>query len=149
VEVVDELGSGSGGLDRLLEDTRRVLDEMRSAGGEPPEEGDELRGEAEAADGQVRAVAVAGGRLESLTVNPRAMRLGSEALCEQIVAAVNAALDDLRARTAERAAAAGGADPAALAERMRDLHAESVRQMDMFTQGIRDALDRISRSTGR
>jgi hypothetical protein len=32
---------------------------------------------------------------------------------------------------------------------MRDLHTESARQMEMFTQGIRDALDQISRSTRR
>lgn len=146
--MVDESGASAGGVDRLLEDTRRMLEQMRSGGEEPPDPG-ELRGEGEAADGQVQAVAVAGGRLESLTVNPRAMRMGSEALCEQIVAAVNAALDDLRGKAAAQAVAAGGVDPAALAEQMRDLHTESVRQMDMFTQGIRDALDRISRSTRR
>ncbi|HEY9473405.1 MAG TPA: YbaB/EbfC family nucleoid-associated protein [Mycobacteriales bacterium] len=145
---MDDFGLGAGSIDRLLEDTRRVLEEMRPGDGEPPAPG-ELRGEGQAADGQVRAVAVAGGRLESLTVNPRAMRMGSEALCEQIVVAVNAALDDLRGRVENQAVTAGAVDPAALTEQMRDLHTESARQMEMFTQGIRDALDQISRSTRR
>ena len=121
--AVDDLGSGARSIDQLLEDTRRVLAEMRPGAGTPPDPG-ELRGEGEAADGQVRAVAGpsgsgksgmvravagAGGRLESLTVNPRALRLGSEALCEQIVVAVNAALDDLRDRVEGQAVAAGAA----------------------------------------
>lgn len=154
---------GGGEFDRLLEDTRRVLEQMRSVGGEAPDGtapdgagpdgagpdgAEQLRGQGEAVDGQVRAVAVSGGRLESLTVDPRAMRLGSAALCEHIVAAVNAALDDLRDRAAGQPVA-GGADPAALAGQLRDLHGESVRQMDRFSQGIADVLDRISRSTGR
>ena len=146
--AVDDLGSGARSIDQLLEDTRRVLAEMRPGAGTPPDPG-ELRGEGEAADGQVRAVAGAGGRLESLTVNPRALRLGSEALCEQIVVAVNAALDDLRDRVEGQAVAAGAADPAALAEQLRNLHTESARQMERFTQGVRDALDQISRATGR
>lgn len=125
-----------------------MLEQMRSGSEEPPDAG-ELWGLGEAAEGQVQAVAVAGGRLDSLTVNPRAMRMGSEALCEQIVAAVNAALDDLGGKVAAQAAAAGGVDPTALTEQMRDLHTESVRQMEMFTQGIKDAVDRISRSTRR
>jgi hypothetical protein len=55
-----------------------------------------LRGEAEAADGLIRATVGIGGRLESLRADPRAMRLGSEALCEEIMVAVNGALDDLQ-----------------------------------------------------
>lgn len=138
---------GVGEFERLLEDTRRVLEQIRSGDGEVPDE-EEVHGEGEAADGQVRAVVVTGGRLKSLSVDPRAMRMGSAALCEQIVVAVNAALDDLRGKAAGQPVTSA-ADPAALAERIRDLQNESVRQMDRFSQGIADVLDRISRSTGR
>src|SRR5258707_1142939 len=97
---MEQSGLGAGDLDRLLEDTRRALSEM---GARPADQATlaELRGTGTAADDQVRAAVVIGGRLETLSVDPRLMRMGSEALCEQIVFAVNAALDDLLTKVAE------------------------------------------------
>ena len=74
------------------------------------------------------------------------MRLGSEELCAQIMVAVNAAMDDLRAQTSEAAPAA--MDPAALAGMLEDLQAESVRQMGRFTQGIAETVAKISSAAG-
>jgi hypothetical protein len=80
-------------LDGLLAETRRVFECVRSG-----RDGDAepLSGEGMALDGQVRAVAVAPGRIETLELDPRVMRGGSEAVCEAVVEAVNAALYDLR-----------------------------------------------------
>lgn len=139
---------GGLGVDSLLEDTRRALEQMRPAAGAAAEQATEGRGTGEAAEGQVRATAMVGGRLESLQVDPRAMRLGSQALGEQIVIAVNAALDDLREQVGDTPVP-GAADPAALAEQMRDLQQRSAHQMEMLSQGVTAAMARIRESTGR
>ncbi|MFI6297068.1 YbaB/EbfC family nucleoid-associated protein [Nonomuraea sp. NPDC050790] len=68
------------------------------------------RGEGAAADGQVRVVAGADGRLSELSLNPRVMRMASEDLAREILHAVNAALDDLRANTPGLDAADPGMD---------------------------------------
>lgn len=139
---------GVEGAERLLANTRQLLDEL-AAGRADPADTEELHGHGEAADGQIRVTAASGGRIESVSINPRLLRAGTETLGEQITIAVNAALDDLGTKVGEHAAAAAVADPALLAERLRDLHAESVRQMGMFTQGITDAVDRINRAAGK
>ncbi|WP_327088939.1 YbaB/EbfC family nucleoid-associated protein [Nonomuraea sp. NBC_01738] len=55
----------------------------------------EIRGRGEAADGQVKAEVLPGGGLAGLRIDPRAMRLGADALAEAILAAANAAASDL------------------------------------------------------
>ncbi len=127
------MGSGDldgGGFERLLDDTRRALRSLRSAGaggstprGEPAEP---LRGEGAAAEGRISVSAVSGGRVEGLSVDPRLLRLGSEELCAHIVVAVNVALEDLRAQTSQ--VDAGGLDPAVLAGTLEGLQADSARQ---------------------
>jgi DNA-binding protein YbaB len=143
---VTDADLGMAELDRLLEQTRRSLEQVRAAGAADPAAPD-VRGTGVGADGQITAVARPGGHLESLRMDPRALRMGSEALCEQIVAAVNAALDDLRANAGQPPAQAG-VDTAALAARMSELQSQSARQMAAFTQGISDVLARIRSSTG-
>lgn len=145
MRVTESVNSAS--LERLLEDTKRIVDEFQ-AGAPADPEAEPPRGEGAAADGRVRAVVGAGGRVESLTVDPRVMRGGTESVCEHIMTAVNEALDNLKATTAA-ATPAGVADPAALSARLSELRTESLRQMDMITQGISETLDRIGRSTGR
>jgi DNA-binding protein YbaB len=146
VAVTDQVDLGLAGFERLIADTRRALQEMRAG---PTEAADapEIRGAGVAADGQVRVTARTGGRLESVQLDPRALRLGSQALGEQILLAVNAALDDLQAQAGTQARAPA-ADPAPLTERMRELQEASVRQMYVFSQSITDAVERISRSAG-
>ncbi|WP_433190960.1 YbaB/EbfC family nucleoid-associated protein [Actinoallomurus sp. CA-150999] len=110
----------------------------RSKGRKPAEP---LRGRGRAADGKVAAVVVAGGRVEKLHVDPQLMRLGSEELCGLITKAVNAAMSNLRAKTAK--AGAGTMDPGALASALEILQAESVRQMNRISQGVAETVAKI------
>jgi hypothetical protein len=145
--VASDADFGVVGFDRLLEDTRRSLAQMRTpaqdAGQAMP-----ATGTAAAADGQIEATVQSGGRLESLRMDPRALRMGSQALCEQIVLAVNAALDDLHTKAPGPTPPAVDVDTAGLADRIGELQGQAVRQMSMFAQGIADALARIERATG-
>jgi DNA-binding protein YbaB len=142
---------GGTDFERLLGETRRALGALRS--GEPSADGaaadgaaEPVRGEGAAADGKITATVAAGGRLERLQVDPRLLRSGSEELCAQIVVAVNAAMDELRANTAEASPAT--MDPAALAGMLEELQTESVRQMSRFTQGVAETVAKISAAAG-
>jgi hypothetical protein len=76
-----------------------MADESLAVGGAEPE--DPVRGEGRSdAQGHVRAIA-AGGRVESLVIDPTAMRKGSHELAALVVSAANAALWDLRERQRE------------------------------------------------
>lgn len=143
---MDQADLGMRDFDRLLEDARRALAEMQTRSSDPGErdETTTLRGEGMSASGQIRATVVTGGRLESVRVDPRAMRLGSEALGEEVVAAVNAALDDLRVKAQEAAPAMP--DRAALGQQLEELRTESVRRMQLFTQGVAEAVEQISQA---
>jgi DNA-binding protein YbaB len=144
VSVADG-GLGAAGLDRLLADTRRAL---AAAQGGMPASGEPLEGVGTAHDDQVRATVRAPGRLTALDLNPRVMRLASEELSEHIIAAVNAALDDLRTR-ATAAVPAGEAAPdlGALGGQLAELHTESIRQMERITSAVQGAIEQI-RSRG-
>ena len=141
---------GAVGFDRLLEDTRRSLRQMRApVPAQGAEQAAPATGTGAAADGQIEATVRSGGRLESLRMDPKALRMGSQALCEQLVLAVNAALDDLHAKAPDPAAQGTvDVDTAALADRIGELQGQAVRQMSMFAQGITDALARIEQAAG-
>jgi len=102
----------------------------------------EIRGEAETADGKVKAVVRQGGALESLVLDPRAMRMASEDLAAAIVEAVAAATEDVTAKLAEvmesvlpgvGASIAELADPAALAE----AQSRSEQQINSIVESLR------------
>ncbi|GAA2311775.1 hypothetical protein GCM10010149_73150 [Nonomuraea roseoviolacea subsp. roseoviolacea] len=59
-----------------------------------------VRGRGEAADGLVRAEVLASGALAGLRIDPRAMRLGADALAEAVLAAASEATADLTAQMA-------------------------------------------------
>ncbi|MFA1550832.1 YbaB/EbfC family nucleoid-associated protein [Actinomadura chokoriensis] len=61
----------------------------------------ELRGEAESKDGYVHVTLSSNGMLSGLTINPRAMKQGSEALSEQIIETVKTAQENLAKETQE------------------------------------------------
>jgi DNA-binding protein YbaB len=61
----------------------------------------QLRSEGEAERGLVRVTVGAGGALQDLQLDPRAMRLDSRSLREAILAAYGRAVEDLEARTDE------------------------------------------------
>lgn len=136
-------GFAGSEFERMLQDAQRALGAMRS-GAAAPDEADapELEGVGEAADGRVKVTTVTGGRLKSVELDPRAMRLASQELGEQIVAAANAALDDLRDKAAA-AAPAQTVDTAALARQLQQVQTDGIRQMEQVTGAIEDALTRM------
>ncbi|RKR88167.1 YbaB/EbfC DNA-binding family protein [Micromonospora pisi] len=136
---------GAAAIAQLLEQTRRSLQEMRADRDDLPEI--EARGEAETAGGLVRAVVTPEAHLEVLYLDPRAMRMDSLALSEEIVRAVNAAADELRAQHPQ--GPAGAPDPQALAEQLEQVQEESVRRMAVFSTAMADVLDRLAQGDGR
>jgi DNA-binding protein YbaB len=89
--------TGNEEIDRLLagvSDQVGRVEEIRKDFGE-------LRGHGEAAEGMVKVEVRPGGALSSVEINPRAMRLGSEALGEAILAAAQIAEQDVTGRMSE------------------------------------------------
>jgi hypothetical protein len=111
----------------------------------PADGAGEARGAGDAADGRVSAVAV-GGRLESLKLDPRVLRMASEELAGHIVAAVNAALDDL-ATQAPSADQISLPEPRVLAAQVAEIQQQSVRQMMALSQAIGTAVRRVQEAT--
>lgn len=101
-----------------------------------------LRGNGQAADGQVSVLVGPDGRLAELNLNPRVMRMASEDLAREILTAVNAALDDLRAGIPGLDPAAV-MDPRKLTESLEDVHADVTRRLDEFASGIELAVRRL------
>lgn len=106
-----------------------------------------LRGEGEALDGLVRVVALPGGRMESVTVEPKALRAGSEALSAALLEAVNASLADLQSRIA--AALPAAPDTAALTGQLQELQDRSIRTLGTFLDAVEDLRVQTSRRKGR
>ncbi len=136
---------GPHGLESLLRQTRETLDAARGGGGAV------VRGEGVAADGEVRASAAGGGRIASVDVG-QATRLASQALAQQVTAAVNQALD--RVAAAEAGQPRRSATDAALAERVRAVQDLSRDHMSAYTDALRRIMSSIqdpqaSRREGR
>lgn len=140
---------------QALAESQQALAELRAGPvADAPETGaasdgetEQLTGQGEAADGRVKARVVTGGRFESVQLDPRALRMDSEELGEQITLAVNAAVDDLRTKAAEQRPA-GLPDLQTLSEQLVELQDVSVRRMSTFVEGLDDALGKIARSAG-
>jgi DNA-binding protein YbaB len=146
-------GNGGADFDRLLRDTRSSLESLRGGDGRPARpdhsgpgraaDAPPVRGTGEACDGQVRAVAT-DGLLERLELEPRLMRMAPEQLAPHLMAAANAALDDLRAK-APAPDEVPAVDPGVLAERFGEVAGEGLARMASINQGLTDAIARISR----
>ncbi|MFF5206589.1 YbaB/EbfC family nucleoid-associated protein [Streptosporangium sp. NPDC000396] len=118
------------------------------------QQGDGPSGTGEAAAGLVNAVVGADGLLEKLTLNPRALRSGSQELAEHIVVAVRAAqrhrLSQIdKADGDDSAIDDAGLD--ALLQRLDDLEAQANVDFMRLTSALDDTLRRIeeSNSDGR
>ena len=135
---------GTDGVLRLIGEARQAVESMRGA---HPVDPDLVRGTGSAADGLVVATVGAPNRVDSLHLNPRAMRLASEQLAEQVLAAINAAFADFADRARDQAPDVG-VDPGALAGRLRALQEESMRSMESFSQAMVEAFDRVRRAGG-
>lgn len=133
---------------QLLQESRRALAELRTdpTKGHTDETGEPRRGTGATADQLIRADVVSGGRVEKLHIDPRALRMGAEALAEQVAVAVNAAMDDLRSKST--ASELPTVDLESLSDQLLEVQDQSVRRMSMFVDGLDDALDKIARSAG-
>jgi hypothetical protein len=133
---------GLQGLEQLVEQTRRSIPAVTGdSAGETPGEAPDLAGEGATADGRIRARVTPGGRIESLAIDPQVMRSASADVAGQAAAAVNAALDDMRAKSRERAGAVGHVD----LRRLQALREESVRQMSAYSGALRDLIASVYR----
>lgn len=136
--------SVSGDFTRMLDMTMQAL----RAVSPPPEAGDD--GEpgpapaGESADGQVRAELGPDGRLRSLHVEPRLLRLGSEELAEHVMTAVNAAIDALRG-----GAPAQVGDLSQLREQLAEVRDSAVPRLGSFLAALTEAQDRLARGGPR
>jgi hypothetical protein len=134
--------AGPNEFDRILNETRALLEQVRSGQAAPPGDADEAppEGHGEAAEGRIRVTAGVGGELTSIELDPRVMRMASEELAAELTSAVNAALRDLRSRTRATDVAI---DPAVLAERLKETQDQGLRQMALFTQSLDELMTRI------
>jgi DNA-binding protein YbaB len=82
--------TGDEEYDRILAQVGDQMQKFEAA----REELTNLRGQGKAADGQVTVEVLSSGSLSALEINPRAMRLGSEALAEAILEAARQATED-------------------------------------------------------
>jgi DNA-binding protein YbaB len=125
-------------FDDLIGDLSEVLHKV---GDGRDADGDELTGTGEAPRGSVRAVCVAGGRLDRLSLDARAMR-GTVELERDVVMAVNAALDDLAAKTRERRAETE-IDPEALKKQLGQLRERNLTRLESYYRALGDVIGAI------
>ncbi|GIF14192.1 YbaB/EbfC family DNA-binding protein [Actinoplanes teichomyceticus] len=130
---------GNTQIDQLLAQMRQTLDGLRAGPTTSPvTESPETVGEAAA--GQVRAV-MRDGRLDSLRLDPRMLRLPGEDLSAHIVVAVNAALAATRQQGSPNNPTT--VDPDTLARQLREVQDASLRQMTAFGTAMNEALAQI------
>ena len=123
----------SGDFDQALSAARQALqDAMAGAASTGPASGTGV-----GADGLIQVTAE-GRRLTEVVVDPRAMRLSTQELGDELLSAVNAALAEADPASAPEAAALP--DPAALTRQLEELQNQSLRQMARYTQSISEVM---------
>ncbi len=151
-------------LEQNLAAARRKLDALRASasagaprqvghGYEPPgaQQGAvTAHGTGDAAEGRVRAVALSNGAfgsIRSVELEPRTLRMDPGELAGHIRAAINSALDDMRASAwaAPAADAAPGAGVAALTQRLTEVRDQATRQLYQLTSALQDVMAKIGR----
>lgn len=133
------------GLGRLLSETMSALGQF--SGGGPQADTAPPEGHGAAADGMVQVTVGPPGRVTALTLDPRAMRMASGALAEEISRAVNEALADLQEQAA--AAVPGQVDLGSLGDRLRQIQQDAGRQLTAFTDSLVEAQERLARQGGK
>jgi hypothetical protein len=126
-------------LGDLVDDLTALLDTIDGPGTRAAD----LAGEGESPRGLIRATCVRGERLAFLEVEPRVLRSSVE-IDENVVAAVNAALDDLAAKLAELRAEAG-ADLPAIRATLRELRERNLARFGSYVQGAQAFAANIGR----
>jgi len=100
-----------------------------------------LRAEAADRSDRATAVVVAPGRIDSLRIDPRLLRDGSNAVCDAITEAINAALADLSDQALR---GAESLDTASLAVDLERLQADSLASATTMMASLQDAMTRIA-----
>jgi DNA-binding protein YbaB len=145
---------GFNDLESELADARQRLDALRSRSAAGPvvkhgqagsrrEQEPSARGAGEAAGGRVR-VAAADGLIESVELDPRVLRLDARELAGHLAAALNAALDDLRANAGLEYPAAG-VDLGGLTRQLGAVRDQALRQLYQITSALQDAVAEMRR----
>jgi hypothetical protein len=129
-------------LDALLDRSRQALNEVSV---DLPGAGSILQAEGAAAGGLVQAT-VCPNQVESVRIDPRAMRLGSAELAAQVNAAINAAFAELRQRAGlEEVRWEAQARAAAVSARLQEAQNDSMRSMAMIAEALTDATAQFGR----
>lgn len=121
-------------LERISKESEQALRGL----GEIQERLNEIRGTGTAAGGQVVVGADHSGRIDTIRLDPRAMRLSSKELAGELLRAVNEAQDDCTRQAQELVAGAGvhdTVDEAAYTElerRLKDAQEVFEQQMERF-----------------
>jgi hypothetical protein len=129
----------------MLDATMSALRTISPSGDADGEDAHVARRFGEAADGQVRAELGSDGRVESIWVDPRLMRLGSVELTQQIVIAVNAAIDSMRGDTDVPAVG----DLSQLTKQLEQVRDTAVPRLGEFLRTLTDAQERLARGGAR
>jgi DNA-binding protein YbaB len=137
---VSDLSNIIGDLDRLMENAQREAEQARDRQ-QGPGQSD---ASGSAMDGKIKVKLAADGKVSELVLADEAMRLSANELAREIMAAFNAAWATSRSSD-PAAAAAVAVDPAALAERMKQLRQESVESMQRITDSLADVMRKIDR----
>ncbi|SEG79432.1 Conserved DNA-binding protein YbaB [Thermomonospora echinospora] len=128
-------------LDKVLAQSQEIVGRIEAAQGRL----EEIRGIGEAADGHIRVTCNGQGRVEQIELNPRAMRLDSQTLAEQLTTGVNAAQDDAQRQIGEllgEAMGGVGFDPGTAVDQDRirkqldSLTDSFAREMDVRAQDV-------------
>jgi len=106
VNPFDGAGRGGPDIDGLLRQAREAQHRAEQA----QQRRDELKVVGESEDGMVRATVDGVGQVVELSIDPRAMRRGSEGLAEAVLAAIRQGYAEYQARADELAGEALG-DP--------------------------------------
>jgi DNA-binding protein YbaB len=130
--VLEPGGIGPEDLERVAREAEHALSRLADV----QERLGEVRGTGTASGGRIVVGADASGRIDSIKLDPRVMRMASQELAGELLRAVNAAQDDC-ARQAGHLIAEAGVDTtvdeaafAAMERRLEDAHAAFVREME-------------------
>jgi DNA-binding protein YbaB len=136
-----------GDLDKIIEQSRQMMEALEST----QDELATVAGSGEAAEGLVKVTVGIDGKVRSIDLNPRAMRLASQTLSEGIMEAIQIASADAEAKAAELFSGAfGSASPSvadtdqiqaqfrAIQDRFSSLMDEKENSLDQILRSFKD-----------
>jgi DNA-binding protein YbaB len=145
-------GLGPEEFQRLLDEARGSLATMRRAirDAQPPGDVDDadtpVHGSGEALDGLVRCTVAADGTVDDLQLDPRLLRRPLADMADGIRAAINEAVAGMRSRRDQGMPdGVPAVDLDRLGERVGEIQAEGLRQMERFSQTLHEVMERMRR----